>query len=122
MTEKEFVIWLHGFLEISGVKTLDENQLQVIKDHLNVFFTKVTPDRKKQKNTDSWTDLKKLAEERSHEQRKMRTPPPPLYPPLYPHPSWPTIPKVPGNTPLNHPEIWCSDDTSTQHPKNETYC
>jgi len=31
MTEKEFVIWLHGFLEISGVKTLDENQLQVSK-------------------------------------------------------------------------------------------
>jgi hypothetical protein len=118
MTEKEFVIWLHGFLEISGVKTLDENQLQVIKDHLNVFFTKVTPDREKKRNTDSLDDLKKLAEERSHEQRKMRTPPPPLYP----HPNWPTIPKVPGITPLNHPKIWCSDDTSTQHPKNGTYC
>jgi hypothetical protein len=118
MTEKEFVIWLHGFLEISGVKTLDENQLQVIKDHLNVFFTKITPDREKQKNTDSLADLKKLAEERSHEQRKMRTPLPPLCPP----PNWPIIPKVPGNTPLNHPEIWCSDNTFAQHPKNETYC
>ena len=118
MTEKEFVIWLHGFLEISGVKTLDENQLQVIKDHLNVFFTKVTPDREKKRNTDSLDDLKKLAEERSHEQRKMRTPPPPLYP----HPNWPTIPKVPGNTPLTYPEIWCSDNNFAQHHKNETYC
>lgn len=47
MTEKEFVIWLHGFLEISGAKTLDENQLQVIKNHLITFFVKVTPDRNK---------------------------------------------------------------------------
>jgi glutaredoxin-related protein len=73
MTEKEFVIWLHGFLEISGVKTLDENQLQVIKDHLNVFFTKISPNREKY-------DL-------LEEQREMRTPLP-----IYSN--WPTIPKI----------------------------
>lgn len=53
----------------------------------------------KQKNTDSLADLKKLAEERPHEQRKMRMPPPLLYP------NWPTIPKVPSNNPLTCPEI-----------------
>jgi hypothetical protein len=103
MTEKEFVIWLHGFLEISCVKTLDENQLQVIEDHLNVFFTKITPEQRKMLTP---------------EQRKMLTPPPPLYPPL----NWPTISKVPGNTPPKFSEIWCCDNTLTQHPNNQTYC
>jgi hypothetical protein len=55
MTEKEFVIWLHGFLEISGATSLDEKQLQVIKDHLNTFFTKVTPNREKKKDDDHVT-------------------------------------------------------------------
>jgi hypothetical protein len=50
MTEKDFVVWLHGYLEISGAKTLGEQELQVIKDHLNKFFIKVTPDRQSQKN------------------------------------------------------------------------
>ncbi len=67
MTEKEFVIWLHGFLEISGATSLDEKQLQVIKDHLNTFFTKVTPNRDKKKDEEPWSkqmeELKKLAEE-----------------------------------------------------------
>jgi len=102
MTEKEFVIWLHGFLEISGVKTLDENQLQVIKDHLDTFFVKITPNREE--------------DEASEEQREMRVPP------VYPHTKWPTIPKVPGNTPPKFSEIWCCDNTFAQHPKNETYC
>jgi hypothetical protein len=45
MDEKQFIVWLHGYLEISGAKTLGEAELQVIKDHLNEFFVKVTPDR-----------------------------------------------------------------------------
>jgi len=45
MTEKEFIVWLHGYLEISGAKTLGEKELQVIRDHLDKFFVKVTPDR-----------------------------------------------------------------------------
>jgi hypothetical protein len=45
MDEKQFIVWLHGYLEISGAKTLGEKELQVIKDHLNEFFVKVTPDR-----------------------------------------------------------------------------
>lgn len=45
MTEKEFVIWLHGYLEIENPKSINEKQTQVIKDHLDTFFKKVTPDR-----------------------------------------------------------------------------
>jgi hypothetical protein len=45
MNEKEFIMWLHGYLEISGATTLGEKELQVIKDHLNEFFVKVTPER-----------------------------------------------------------------------------
>jgi hypothetical protein len=45
MTEQQFIIWLHGYLEISGAKELGEKELQVIKDHLNEFFIKKTPER-----------------------------------------------------------------------------
>lgn len=45
MAHEQFCIWLHGYLEISGVKTLGEKELQVVKDHLNLFFDKQTPDR-----------------------------------------------------------------------------
>jgi hypothetical protein len=47
MNEKEFIMWLHGYLEISGANTLGEKELQVIKDHLKEFFVKVTPERHK---------------------------------------------------------------------------
>jgi hypothetical protein len=47
MNEKEFIMWLHGYLEISGANTLGEEELQVIKDHLKEFFVKVTPERHK---------------------------------------------------------------------------
>jgi len=40
-----FVYWLKGFFEISDAKTLDEKQVQIIKDHLNLVFNKVTPNR-----------------------------------------------------------------------------
>ena len=45
MTEKDFILWLHGFFEISNAKTLDENQVTIIKNHLKLFFDKKTPDR-----------------------------------------------------------------------------
>ena len=40
-----FTYWLKGFFEISDAKTVDEKQVQIIKDHLNSVFNKVTPDR-----------------------------------------------------------------------------
>jgi hypothetical protein len=45
MTEQAFVYWLAGFLELADPKTLDAKQVQIIKDHLALVLTKVTPDR-----------------------------------------------------------------------------
>lgn len=117
MTEKEFVIWLHGFLEISGATSLDEKQLQVIKDHLNTFFTKVTPNRDKKKDEEPWSkqmeELKKLAEEWKEKN------PQPVYPPF----NWPTIPQYP-NPPWQPDVIYCSKDTTADFQENpsKTYC
>jgi hypothetical protein len=43
MNEREFCYWLQGLLELSDTKTLDEKQVKIIRDHLNLVFTKVTP-------------------------------------------------------------------------------
>jgi hypothetical protein len=45
MTPENFTYWLKGFFEISGVTYLSEAQTQVVKDHLDLVFQKVTPDR-----------------------------------------------------------------------------
>lgn len=47
MNAEQFTVWLHGFFEISGAKTLNEKQVQIVKDHLALLFDKVTPDRNK---------------------------------------------------------------------------
>lgn len=43
MTEREFVYWLQGFIEVSDVKKINEAQTQIIKDHLALVLDKVTP-------------------------------------------------------------------------------
>lgn len=40
---KAFVYWLQGFLELSGATTLNEQQVQVVKEHLALVMTKTTP-------------------------------------------------------------------------------
>ena len=48
MTPNEFVYWLQGFFEISevaNVKSLNEAQTQIVKDHLQLVFKKETPSR-----------------------------------------------------------------------------
>jgi hypothetical protein len=44
MSPENFVYWVNGFFEISGSKTLTEEQVQVVKDHLELVLTKKTPD------------------------------------------------------------------------------
>lgn len=115
MTEKEFVIWLHGFLEISGAKTLDENQLQVIKDHLSTFFIKITPEiKEKEQKQYNWSlkiaELEKLIKDRQDK-------PYPVYPIMPQYPMVPTYPTVSPDV------IYCSDDTNKPPPKTpQTYC
>ena len=43
MTPEQFTHWLQGYSEISGDQPTKE-QWQVIKDHLQTVFHKVTPD------------------------------------------------------------------------------
>lgn len=45
MTSEQFTYWLQGFFEISDSPTLSENQIKIIRDHLDLVFTKVTPKR-----------------------------------------------------------------------------
>ncbi len=99
MKERDFITWLHGFFEISGAKTLDEKQVQVIKDHLHEFFIKVTPDRNQDDNNEKIKlDIKKLQEQLDkieREDRNIRNPchimPPSIPLPTYhtPEPTYP---------------------------------
>jgi hypothetical protein len=45
MTPEQFAYWLQGFMEICNPETLDEEQTQIIKDHLALVFNKQTPAR-----------------------------------------------------------------------------
>ena len=43
MTSEQFVYWMQGFLEISGNKEITPEQVNIIKDHISLVLTKVTP-------------------------------------------------------------------------------
>jgi hypothetical protein len=45
MSPENFIYWLQGYFEISGVTKLNESQVKIIKDHLKLVFDKKTPDR-----------------------------------------------------------------------------
>lgn len=38
MTPRDFVYWLQGFFEISGAKTMTEDQVKMVRNHLNLVF------------------------------------------------------------------------------------
>jgi hypothetical protein len=42
MTERDFAYWLQGFFEVSGAKELTKEQVQMIKEHLDLLFIKST--------------------------------------------------------------------------------
>jgi hypothetical protein len=39
---KAFVYWLNGFFELSGATSLDDTQVQIIKEHLALVLNKKT--------------------------------------------------------------------------------
>lgn len=45
MTPEQFAYWLKGFYELNEPETINEKQTLIIKDHLDLVFGKVTPDR-----------------------------------------------------------------------------
>jgi hypothetical protein len=44
MTAENFAYWLQGFFEVSQADELTKEQVQEIKNHLELVFNKVTPD------------------------------------------------------------------------------
>lgn len=42
MNERDFYYWLQGYFELSGSKTLDEEQVKMVKEHMALVATKVT--------------------------------------------------------------------------------
>ena len=54
MNERDFVYWLQGFLELrEGDDGLSERQVRIIRDHVELVFNKVTPERKAKANWES---------------------------------------------------------------------
>lgn len=45
MTPEQFIYWLQGFMEVADPKSMDEKQLQVVKDHIALVLKKETPNR-----------------------------------------------------------------------------
>ena len=46
MTPENFCYWLQGMFELTEIDVLSKTQIEVIKNHLQLVFTKVTPDIK----------------------------------------------------------------------------
>jgi hypothetical protein len=42
MNSLEFTYWLQGFFELTNQKTLNETQVQIIREHLDMVFDKKT--------------------------------------------------------------------------------
>lgn len=42
MNERDFAYWLKGFFELTKTKRLNARQIQMIKEHLDLVFTKIT--------------------------------------------------------------------------------
>lgn len=43
MTPEQFCYWLQGFLELTSVSQVTNEQLESVKSHLETVFNKVTP-------------------------------------------------------------------------------
>lgn len=44
MDATNFIYWLQGFLEIADPAMLDDEQITIIKNHIKLVLTKVTPE------------------------------------------------------------------------------
>ena len=47
MNYEQFAFWMQGFFETANPTAINKEQTKIIKDHLNLVFTKVTPDYNK---------------------------------------------------------------------------
>lgn len=44
MSDRDFCLWLQGFFELTGATEVTPEQTKMIKEHLALVFTKVTPE------------------------------------------------------------------------------
>lgn len=44
MSPENFTYWLRGYFELTNSNCLMPEQIKIINDHLDLVFTKVTPD------------------------------------------------------------------------------
>lgn len=64
MTAEQFCYWFQGFLEVSNSKQMSKGQQQIVIDHLQTVFKKVTPNRQSDmfpQNPDQSKQLNELA-------------------------------------------------------------
>lgn len=93
MTSEQFVFWLQGALEIMDPKSLNEQQIKVIKDHIALVLTKVTPNYINDPNTFR----------------------------VHPEPFSPTMPVYPWPPTTTSPIVTCgSSGTTTELPVDTT--
>lgn len=57
MRAEDFAYWLQGFFEMTDSKTLTEKQVQMVKEHLALVFTKTTGEKKSTLLTDATTKV-----------------------------------------------------------------
>lgn len=50
MTERDFLYWLNGYLEFSKTKTMTEEQVTEIRNHIALVMNKVTPELPKKED------------------------------------------------------------------------
>ena len=43
MNERDFCYWLQGYMELTYSQELNQEQVAIIKNHLNLVFNKLTP-------------------------------------------------------------------------------
>jgi hypothetical protein len=46
MKPEQFLVWVKGYIELTDGQYVTQNQWDIITDHLQLVFTKFTPDRK----------------------------------------------------------------------------
>lgn len=111
ITPEQFCYWLQGMFEGNQFTTLSEKQISIIKEHLSLVFTKITPDHEEVFLEEGYVEEEEVDElvekvnELLEEISKRDTP-------VYP--SWPDwTPQNPYTAPSPHytpswPEIYCS--------------
>lgn len=86
MAPEVFVIWLKGFVDIVVPQELTDNEWQTIKDHLQLVFTKVTPNYKEEKeNLTDNVDMERMMEQLLEGLKDKQTPITDYQPPFRPH-------------------------------------